>query len=236
MKITLLILCLNEIIGLKEILPKIDKSQFIQILIVDGGSKDGSIEWAKDNGYELYVQKNKGLRHAYFESYDLIKGDTVMTFSPDGNCIAEDIPKILKEMQKGYDMVIASRYLGNIKSEDDDIITAFGNWFFTNTINLLHNGKYTDAMTIFRVFKKDLIKKLDLMKEKKYSIPEKLFFTNISWEPLMSIRAAKLNFNISEVASVEPARIGGERKLQIIRWGLAYLYQVVTEFKVWSKN
>ena len=52
----------------------------------------------------------------------------------------------------------------------------------------------------------------------------------------MSIRAAKLNFNISEVASVEPARIGGERKLQIIRWGLAYLYQVVTEFKVWSKN
>ena len=46
-------------------------------------------------------------------------------------------------------MVIASRYLGDAKSDDDDFLTALGNWFFTKTINFFHGGKYTDAMVIF---------------------------------------------------------------------------------------
>ena len=29
---------------------------------------------------------------------------------------------------------------------DDDFITAFGNWFFTKSINALHGGRYTDSM------------------------------------------------------------------------------------------
>ena len=35
-------------------------------------------------------------------------------------------------MREGYDLVIGRRYLGDAKSEDDDIVTAFGNWLFTN--------------------------------------------------------------------------------------------------------
>lgn len=46
-------------------------------------------------------------------------------------------------------MVIASRYLGAAKSEDDDFVTAFGNWLFTGTVNWLHGGHYTDAMVIY---------------------------------------------------------------------------------------
>jgi hypothetical protein len=63
-------------------------------------------------------------------------------------------------MEKGYDMVIVSRYLGDATSEDDDSITRFGNWFFTKTINVLHGSSYTDAMVIFRAYKKDLIKNI----------------------------------------------------------------------------
>jgi hypothetical protein len=51
-------------------------------------------------------------------------------------------------------MVIASRYTGNAKSYDDTLITAFGNWMFVKLVNLLHGGKYTDVMNIFRIYKK----------------------------------------------------------------------------------
>jgi hypothetical protein len=34
---------------------------------------------------------------------------------------------------------------------------------------------------------------------------------------------------VAEIPGDEPARIGGERKLQIIRWGLVFLYQVFME-------
>ena len=58
-------------------MPKINKDWCEQVMFVDGGSTDGSIEWAIENGYEVYVQNKKGLRHAYNEVWDKIKGDIV---------------------------------------------------------------------------------------------------------------------------------------------------------------
>ena len=76
-----------------------------------------------------------------------------------------------------------------------------------------------------------------MLDEKYYVIPETLFFTNIGWEVLMSVRAAKANLKISEVPSVELARVGGVRKLQIIRWGLSYfLSSTSRDFYMEEKN
>ena len=233
MKVTLLIPTLNEIDGMRAIMPLIKKEWCDQIIILDGGSTDGTIEYAKEQGYFVYVQKQAGFRHAYIEALPLIEGDVVLTFSPDGNSIPELIPELIDKMKEGYDMVIVSRYLGDAKSDDDDLITGFGNWFFTKTINILHGGNYTDAMVIFRAFKKDMIYSLDLDKEESYSTVEKLFRTKISWEPLLSVRAAKRKLKITEIPGDEPPRIGGERKLQILRWGAAYYFQFISEKFFW---
>mgnify|MGYP000567882405 CR=1 FL=1 len=82
-------------------------------------------------------------------------------------------------------------------------------------IRLLHGGRYTDVMVIYRAYKKQVIYDLELDKDEGYSTPERLFRTKISWEPLLSIRAAKRKLKIAEIPGDEPARIGGERKLQI---------------------
>ena len=49
MKVTLLIPTLNEITGMKAIMPLIKKEWCDQILILDGGSTDGTVEWARAN-------------------------------------------------------------------------------------------------------------------------------------------------------------------------------------------
>ena len=234
MKTTLLVMTLNEVDGMKAIMPKIRRDWVDQIIVVDGGSTDGTIEWSREQGYQVYVQQQKGFRHAYEEVIPLVEGDVILTFSPDGNSVPELIPQLLDKMRAGYDMVIASRYLGLAKSDDDDFITAFGNWLFTKTINVLHGGHYTDAMVIYRAYKTRLVYDLELMDEGAYRTPEKLFFTKISWEPLLSVRAAKRKLKIAEIPGDEPARIGGERKLQIIRWGAAYFFQFFREKLWWS--
>jgi len=234
MKTTLLVMTLNEVDGMKAIMPKIRRDWVDQIIVVDGGSTDGTIEWSREQGYQVYVQQQKGFRHAYEEVIPLVDGDVILTFSPDGNSVPELIPQLLDKMRAGYDMVIASRYLGLAKSDDDDFITAFGNWLFTKTINVLHGGHYTDAMVIYRAYKTRLVYDLELMDEGAYRTPEKLFFTKISWEPLLSVRAAKRKLKIAEIPGDEPARIGGERKLQIIRWGAAYFFQFFREKLWWS--
>jgi glycosyltransferase involved in cell wall biosynthesis len=234
MKTTLLVLTLNEIEGMKAIMPQIKNEWVDQIIIVDGGSTDGTIEWSKENGYFVYVQKRKGFRHAYNEVLPYIEGDVVLTFSPDGNSIPELIPPLLEKMKEGYDMVIVSRYLGEAKSEDDDPITAFGNWLFTKTVNVLHGGHYTDAMVIYRAYKTSIIYDLELNKEEGYARAESLFNTNISWEPLLSVRAAKRKLKVGEIPGDEPPRIGGERKLKILKWGAAYYFQFFRELFFWK--
>ena len=146
---TLLIPTLNEITGMREIMPKIQRDWVDQILILDGGSTDGTIEYAKEHGYELHIQSEPGIRQAYMEVLPKIRGEILVTFSPDGNSIPELIPPLLAKMSEGYDMVIVSRYLQGAKSDDDDRLTGFGNWLFTKTVNLLHGGHYTDVMVIY---------------------------------------------------------------------------------------
>ena len=223
---------LNEIEGMKVIVPRIRPEWCDQILVVDGGSRDGTLEYARERGFDTYVQKRRGIRFAYIEAWPLIRGDVVVTFSPDGNCPPEAIPELTAAMRNGYDMVIASRYHGGLTSEDDDVVTRFGNWMFTTLINRLHGGSYTDAMGIFRAYRTALFSQLALDREESYAT-EKLLATRIGVEPLLSIRCAKKRLRVGELAVPEPARVGGDRKLQVVRWGGAYLLQVFRELYYW---
>ena len=228
MKTTLFVLTYNEIEGMKSIMPRVKKEWVDQIIIADGGSVDGTLEYAKEHGYTTFVQKKKGIRHAYIEGFPLINGDIVVTFSPDGNSIPEAIPELIKKIKEGYDMVIASRYLDHAKSHDDNFVTRFGNWLFTKLINVFHGSNYTDALVIYRIYKKSLFYELKMDTEESYNM-EKWFFTIMGIEPLLSIRCAKYKKKYTEIPEDEPKRIGGERKLQIIRWGSAYLTQIIKE-------
>jgi glycosyltransferase involved in cell wall biosynthesis len=234
-KVTLLVPTLNEYESMTQIMPLVEASWVDQILVVDGGSTDKTVEWSRSRGYEVYVQKERGLRAAYREALPLIRGDVVITFSPDGNSVADRIPALVDKMREGFDMVIVSRYLPPARSQDDSWVTGFGNWFFTKLTNLLHGASYTDAFVMFRAYKTRLFDELNILKDEDYSFAERLFRTKIPIEPLLSVRAAKARLRLGEIPGDEPARIGGERKLQVIRWGAGFFYQIVSEAILPSK-
>ena len=227
MTTTLMVVAMNEIDGMRAIMPRVDPGWCQQILVVDGRSTDGTAEYAREMGYDVHVQREPGLRAAYREAWPRIRGDAVITFSPDGNCPPEYIPQLIATIAEGHDMVIASRYYKGAGSEDDDVVTAFGNWLFTGVINTLYGWHYTDAMTIFRIYRKRLFYELALDQDRTYRPFERLFFTRLGVEPILSTRCAKRRLRTVDIACPEPARIGGARKLQVIRWGLGYMTQVI---------
>lgn len=233
MKITLVIPTLNELGGMKVIMPRIKKEWYDQLIVIDGGSTDGTIEYAKENGYFVYVQKGKGLRQGLREMWEMVTGDIVITFSPDGNCIPELIPPLIKKMEEGYDMVILSRYAKGAKSLDDDAITKFGNWMFTTMINILFGAQYTDALGIYRAYKKEIIDKLEINQEAKFLKLAERAGILIGWEPQLSIRCAKRKLKVTEIPGDEPARIYGVRKMRPFRSGSIMLAQIIYEIFVW---
>lgn len=211
MKISLIIPTLNEIEGIKEIMPRIKKEWVDQIIIVDGGSVDGTVEYAREHGYFVLLQKTKGLVNAYREALEAVTGDIVITFTPDGNSLPELIPPLIEKMRENYDMVIVSRYLDGAKSYDDDVITAFGNWMFTKMINVLFGGHYSDTLVGFRAWKNDLFWRIRGDTEL------------ASFEPYSAIKCAKLKLKVTEIPGDEPRRIGGIRKMRPFINGLQVL-------------
>ena len=218
MKVSLIIFTLNEIDGMKAIMPRIKKEGYDQLIIVDGGSIDGTIEYAKENGYPLFTQKEKGAGAAFREAMAKATGDIVVIFSPDGNSLPEKIPELVAKAREGYDIVIASRYLEGAKSYDDDVVTAFGNWFFTHLMNLLFGSKFTDVFVMFRAYKRESINMLGIDTN------------NCSWGSLILIRATKKKLKIAEIPGDEPARRGGERKMSPLGNGSRELMAFLKEF------
>jgi glycosyltransferase involved in cell wall biosynthesis len=229
---TLLVATINEIEGMRAIMPKVKPEWVDQILVSDYQSTDGTPEYARELGYEVVQQVHPGARFAYIDALPRAIGDVIIPFSPDGNCVPEVIPELRRKIEEGYDMVVASRYLDGLKSEDDGVVTGFGNSMFTGLINRLHRGHYTDAMGMYRAWRKDMFYDLELDKDEGYA-PEKYFGTVLGVEPLLSVRVAKRRLRYTEVPGPEPARIGGKSKLKIVRWGGGYLGQIVRELWNW---
>ena len=228
---TLLIFTLNEIEGCKAILPQIDRSLFQQILVVDAHSTDGTPDWCRQQGFEVFTQSRTGLRQAYLEVLPRITGDYFIAFSPDGNSLADKLPELVAKLKEGYDMVIVSRYLGGAKSADDNAVTGFGNWLFTRLVNVLHRGHYTDVMVMYRGLRTSLMHALHLDDPDDFLTKwtGKIFFATMGNEPLMSARAARAGYKVGEIAGDEPPRIGGKAKLKVFRWGLATGFQFLLE-------
>lgn len=222
MKASLIILTLNEIEGVKSVFPRIPRQSVDEILVIDGGSTDGTIEFFKDQGIRILVQQKRGRGEAFRMAYREAAHEGLVFFSPDGNENPDDIPSFLAYLREGFDMVIGSRFMPGGRNEEDDIFFAPRKWAnlaLTWIANVLWNrGDYiTDTINGYRAITK---RAFELMKPdaEGYAI-----------EFQMSIRASKLGLKVKEIPTVEYDRIGSASKLSPIPTGLKFLRLIARE-------
>jgi glycosyltransferase involved in cell wall biosynthesis len=225
--VTLLLPTLNEVDGLSQIYPTLDKSLFDDILIVDGGSTDGTVEYAIKHNIRICTQLRKGLAAGVMDAISTIKTDCVIEFSMDGNCLIDQLPELVTRLRNADDLVVVSRYLPPAKSQDDTIITAFGNWMFTKLIRFMGKFPITDALTIYRGFDVKIV-----------DYPEfKRCLHGPVFEPLVSAVATVRNLKISEIPGDEPKRIGGKSKMSVPYNGWCILCMIAKMYAFkWFSN
>ena len=222
MSVAVIVLTLDEIEGVKKIMPRVKKEWAEEIVFVDGGSKDGTVEEAERLGFKVIHQKNRGEGNACRIGLEQTKSDYIIFFSPDGNAVPEDIPHLIKETKAGHDLAHVSRFGKNSVSEDAGALDRFGNKMFTFLVNVFFGGHLTDALNGFRIIKREIM--LDLKTDAQ--------FLNI--EQQICIRALKKRYEIHEIEGKEPKRIGGIRKMRPLIVGAQLSWQIIKEFIFWE--
>lgn len=226
MKSTLIILTRNEVEGVKALYDRIPLDQVDEAFVVDGGSKDGTVEFFESRGIRVIPQEIKGRGEAFRIGMREAKGENLVFFSPDGNEDPADIPRLLRLLDEGYDMAIASRFMEGGRSDDaEELIAhrAFGNKFFTKVADLLWGGSLTDSINGFRAIKKEKLEAL------------KLDAHGFGIEFQMSIRALKLGYRILEIPTYEGDRIGGQSSAKALDTGLYFIRLILSELRI-GKN
>ncbi len=225
MNISLAILTLNEIEGLKRIFNRIPMDSVDEVFAIDGGSTDGTVEFLKANKITVYPQAVKGRGEAFREAFRRAKGDALILFSPDGNEDPNDIPKFRPLLSAGNDIVIATRMVKGAWNEEDDQFLKLRKWVnnaFTFLANIIWNrGPWaSDTINGYRAITK---KAWDILA---------LDGPGYTIEYQGSIRAFKRGLKITEFVTLEARRFDGADGSPSIPTGIAFVKIFFYELKV----
>ena len=145
---------------LKEVLKKIGKSY--EIIFVDDGSKDETFgvlkRLSKDKQIKVIsFQKNLKKAAALSAGFDAAKGSTIITMDSDLQDDPMEIPKFLKKLNQGYDLVSGWK-----QKRKDPLLRKINSRIFNIIVMILTKIKIHDSDCNFRAMKKQVAKNLNI--------------------------------------------------------------------------
>lgn len=228
MKVSLVILTYNEIVGLRQLFNIIPQESVAEVFAVDGGSTDGTIDFLKNHGIKTYVQEKRGRGEAFRLAFEKAQGDALIFFGPDGNEDPADIPKFKPLIEQGYDMVIATRMKKGSRNEEDEQFFKFRKWAnkgFNAIANIVWNrGPFiSDVLNGFRAITKKTWREI---------IPDSSGYT-IEYQS--TIRCFKRKLKIAEFITREGNRIEQREGAPSISTGIVCLKLFLKELFIGNK-
>ena len=164
--VSFVIPCLNEAQTLPLVLKKIRqlsesalKEYQVEMLVVDNGSTDCSVELAQRGGARVLSCAERGYGAALRSGIANATHPIVVFADADNTYDLLEAPRLLEELERGSDLVLGSRLRGEIKHGAMPFLHRhLGTPFLTSMINHLYGrrGKtLSDCNSGFRCFRKD---------------------------------------------------------------------------------
>lgn len=178
MKLVIQIPCYNEEHTLPQTIrdfpKKIDGIDVIEILIIDDGSTDRTIETAKELGVDHIVKNtcNRGLAHTFLTGLDAclrIGADIIVNTDGDNQYCGADIPKLVAPILAGKaEFVIGDRQTDTIEhfSNAKKKLQKFGSL----AVRLLSATDIPDAVSGFRAFNREVAMQMNIVSPYSYTI------------------------------------------------------------------
>lgn len=178
MKLIIQIPCYNEeeTLGITyNDLPKqIDGIDVIEYLIIDDGSKDRTVEVARELGFHHIVsfRQNKGLAKGFMAGLDAclhLGADIIVNTDADNQYNGDDIKKLVQPIiDKTSDIVIGERPISNTEhfSKKKKLFQKLGSF----VVRVASETRIPDAPSGFRAYSKEAALRLNVTNEYTYTL------------------------------------------------------------------
>lgn len=229
-RLTIIVPTLNEAGCVGTVLEGlIGQSGVDQVLVVDGGSTDGTQDIVRAMGIDLLVQTEPGLGIGLHMAFAAVDTELLGIVDADGSHDWTAIPRMRELLDSGYDYVLGSRYLGPFQfrgplrwpwstSEDDTWLHEWGNLGIVAMARVLHGYPLHDVMMGMQIWRREALDGITLVEAGQVFDAE------------IKIKLHRAGRKMGEVSVVEPPRIAGDSKLNALTDGWATARVLVGEW------
>ena len=195
-KLSVIIPAYNEEKTILEVIERVKKSKISyakEIIIVDDFSTDNTeniLKKIKGKSVKIfYHKKNMGKGAAIRTGIRNSTGDVILIQDADLEYNPDEYKNLLKPVMEGKAMVVYGSRLEAIRKNIKNMykLHYIGNLFLTLATNLLYGAKISDMETGYKVFRKEVIKNIDLRANR------------FDFEPEITAKILKKGYKIYEV-------------------------------------
>ena len=205
--LTIVIPAKNESESLPTVLDYFSNKNY-KVCVVLEKSDIKTIDSIKNKKCKIVYQTKKGFGNALCEGINQSDTKYFCIFNADGSMRIEEIDLMLDKISKSNDDIIfASRYEKDGKSDDDTFVTFMGNKIFTLIGKIFFSLTISDILYTFVLGKTEKVKNLNLKQDDFRFCVE------------LPIKAKRNNYIISSISAHEKKRIAGRKKVNAIKDG-----------------
>jgi len=201
--VSVVIPCLDEEAAIGPCVAAVRAHGVGEVIVVDGGSGDRTVERAAEAGARVIVERRRGYGRAMLTGIAALSpGATIVLFiDGDGSDRPEMIPAVLAPVERGEaDFVLGSRLQGPREPGSLALAQIVAGRLAGLLIRLRYGPRFTD-MSPFRAVRRDALEGLGMREE------------TFGWNLEMQMRAAAAGLRITEVPVGQRRRAGGVSKV-----------------------
>lgn len=222
--VSVIIPTLNEAKNLPLVLPYIPVDVVDEVILVDGRSKDHTVEIARQllPSIKIVLESKSGKGAALRRGYAESTGDILVVIDADGSHDPREIPRFVTAILEGADFAKGSRFAPSGGTTDMPRLRKMGNWALTSIVNLLFSQSFTDLCYGFHAFRRHCLDYLDLDAVDGFEVDTAIY-----------LQAVRSNLKVVDVPSFEGLRFYGKGKLKTFPDGWRVLRTI---FREWSAH